>query len=277
MKKGIDISYHNGSVDLNAAKASGIDFVIIRMGYGDNVASQDDKQFLANVSKARAAGLVWGLYLYSYARNADQIESEVQHTIRLVNKVGRPPLGIWWDSEDASTSACNLKNYFIYYKNHVEAETGYPVGLYTYKAFYNKCFAGFESREFPLWFAHYTSKLSESYYSNFCDIWQYSADGHVNGIRGNVDMNRMHRRPITAVLQVWRNLYGTGEARKKYLTYAGYDADEVQALVNKYGACADDVLNNKYGTGADRINNLRKAGFNDYIVQQIVNLKIAER
>ncbi len=41
MIKGIDISYHNGGVDLKAAKSSGIDFVIIRMGYGDNVFSQN--------------------------------------------------------------------------------------------------------------------------------------------------------------------------------------------------------------------------------------------
>ena len=276
MKKGIDISYHNGNVDLNKAKAAGIDFVIIRMGYGDNVASQDDKQFLNNVNKARAAGLVWGLYLYSYARNMEQVESEVQHTARLVNKVGRPPLGIWWDSEDASTSACNLKNFFIYYKNNVEAATGYPVGLYSYKAFYERNFAGIEEKGFPLWFARYNNSLPEDHYKNFCDIWQYSANGTVKGIVGIVDLNRLHRRSITAVLQVWRNLYGTGEARKKYLTYAGYDADEVQKLVNKYGKAADDVIADKYGTGEERIKRLKEAGYNAYIVQQIVNIKVLE-
>lgn len=274
MKKGIDISYHNGAVDLETAKRNGIDFVIIRLGYGDDTASQDDKQFLNNVNKAKAAGLVWGLYLYSYADNMDHLESEVRHTIRCVKAVGRPPLGIWWDSEDFKTISRNLKNFFAYYKYHVEDETGVPVGLYTYKAFYNQNFKGIEEKEFPLWFAHYNSSLPENYYADFCDIWQYGSDARVNGVSGNVDINRMHRRSITAVLQVWKGLYGVKDERKKLLSAAGYNYNEVQKLVNIYGSVADDVIADKYGTGDERIKKLKNAGYVPYIVQQIVNIKV---
>lgn len=276
MIKGIDISYHNGDVDLKAAKSSGIDFVIIRMGYGDNVFSQDDKQFRNNVRKAREAGLAWGLYLYSYARNMDQVESEVQHSARLVREVGRPPLGVWWDSEDASTSACNLKNFFSYYKNHVETLTGVPVGLYSYKAFFERNYSGIEKKEFPFWFARYNSSLPADYYKNYCDIWQYSSDARVRGIDGKCDINRMHRRSITAVAQVWRGLYGSGDERKKLLIAAGYNPIEVQKLVNEYGKAADDVLQNKYGVAEDRVRRLTAAGYNANVVQQIVNIKVSE-
>ena len=274
MRKGIDISYHNGNVDMNKAKAAGIEFVIIRMGYGDDNTKQDDTQFRNNVNKAKAAGLTWGLYLYSYATNMDHVESEVRHTVRLVKAVGRPPLGIWWDSEDNTTLGCNLINYFTYYKNKVEEQTGFPVGLYSYYAFYNKKFKGTEERAFPLWFARYNNALSENYYKDFCDIWQYSSNGKVTGIGNNVDMNRQHMRSISAVLPVWKGLYGERTNRKKLLTGAGYDADDVQRLVNLYGSVADDVLQNKYSTGEQRIKNLRAAGYNPYIVQQIVNIKV---
>lgn len=274
MIKGIDISYHNGNVDLKAAKSSGIDFVIIRMGYGDNVFSQDDKQFRNNVKKAKEADMAWGLYLYSYARNMYQVDSEAQHSTRLVKEVGRPPLGVWWDSEDASTSACNLKNFFTYYKYHVETLTGVPVGLYTYKAFYEKHYTDIKEREYPLWYARYNNTLPVDYYQNFCDIWQYSADGKVPGIGTRCDMNRMKRRPITAVLQVWKGLYGTKDERRRLLEHAGYNYIEVQKLVNEYGRVADNVLNNKYGTGADRVQRLKAAGYVPYIVQQIVNMKV---
>lgn len=276
MYNGIDISYHNGDVDLAAAKNSGIDFVIIRMGYGDNIFSQDDKQFLNNVRKAREAGLRWGLYLYSYARNMEQVESEVHHSARLVKSVGRPPLGVWWDSEDASTSACNLKNFFSYYKNHVETLTGVPVGLYSYKAFFDRNYSGIEKKEFPFWYARYNNSLPADYYKNYCDIWQYSSDGHVRGVEGLCDINRMHRRSITAVLQVWRGLYGSGATRRQLLMDAGYNPIEVQKLVNEYGKAADDVLENKYGVAEERIRRLETAGFNAYIVQQIVNIKVLE-
>jgi GH25 family lysozyme M1 (1,4-beta-N-acetylmuramidase) len=275
MRNGIDISYHNGSVDLLAAKNSGIEFAIIRMGFGDDVKSQDDKQFLNNVSNAAAAGMPFGLYLYSYANNMDHVESEVQHTVRLLKHCGRPDVGVWWDSEDASTSAFNLVSAFSYYKNRVEELAGVPVGLYTYKAFYSKHYGNtVTEREYPLWYARYNSSLPADYYKDFCDIWQYASDHRITGIGGNVDVNRMHRRAITAVQQVWKGLYGNADERQRLLERAGYNYAEVQKLVNEYGKAADEVIENKYGIGADRVQRLKAAGYVPYIVQQIVNMKV---
>lgn len=39
----IDVSYHNGTIDWEKVKASGVQGAILRCGYGDNIASQDDK------------------------------------------------------------------------------------------------------------------------------------------------------------------------------------------------------------------------------------------
>ena len=46
--KVIDVSYHNGTIDWAKVKAAGIDGAIIRCGYGDNITSQDDKQWKRN-------------------------------------------------------------------------------------------------------------------------------------------------------------------------------------------------------------------------------------
>ena len=45
---GIDISYHNGNINWNLVKNE-IDFAIIRLGYGDDIISQDDKKFNENI------------------------------------------------------------------------------------------------------------------------------------------------------------------------------------------------------------------------------------
>ena len=79
MTKGVDISVHNGNVDFNALKAAGIQFVIIRCGYGSDFTYQDDERFADNVRKAEAADMPWGTYLYSYALNRDMAKSEAQH------------------------------------------------------------------------------------------------------------------------------------------------------------------------------------------------------
>ena len=41
IKKGIDVSVWDGNIDFNAIKANGIDFVIIRAGYGSHSSGID--------------------------------------------------------------------------------------------------------------------------------------------------------------------------------------------------------------------------------------------
>lgn len=60
--KGIDVSVWQGNIDFQKVKASGIDFVIIRAGYGNG---NKDKWFDENYRKAKAAGLHIGAYWYS--------------------------------------------------------------------------------------------------------------------------------------------------------------------------------------------------------------------
>ena len=72
--RGIDISEFNGDVNIDALKGQ-IDFVIIRCGYGSNYTNQDDTQYENNVRKCLAAGIPYGVYLYSYAKNTDMAKS----------------------------------------------------------------------------------------------------------------------------------------------------------------------------------------------------------
>ena len=80
--KGVDISENNGKVDFAQLKIAGIGFVLLRCGYGSDYENQDDGRFLENVSKAQKTGMPYGVYLYSYALNAIQAESEANHALR---------------------------------------------------------------------------------------------------------------------------------------------------------------------------------------------------
>ena len=64
---GIDVSEHNGRIDWQAVKRAGVEFAIIRCGYGQDYESQHDDRWLDNVRGATAAGIPYGVYLYSYA------------------------------------------------------------------------------------------------------------------------------------------------------------------------------------------------------------------
>ncbi|MFR6277964.1 MAG: GH25 family lysozyme [Acutalibacter sp.] len=106
--KGVDISEHNGAVDFAALTQAGVKFAILRLGYGSDYTSQDDAQFAQNVRKAEAAGMPWGAYLYSYAKDASMAQSEARHALRCCRaaspctaygttwRTARLPVRTWW-------------------------------------------------------------------------------------------------------------------------------------------------------------------------------------
>lgn len=97
----IDVSEHQGIIDWNAAKPH-IDGAILRVGYGsDGFPNQDDKKWLRNATECERLGIPYGAYLYSYANTEASIQSEIQHTLRLL-KGRKPQLPIFYDLEDRS-------------------------------------------------------------------------------------------------------------------------------------------------------------------------------
>ena len=98
--KGIDVSVHNGNINWERVQNSGIDFAIIRCGYGENLANQDDAYFYRNVSECERLGIPYGIYIYSYALTEKGASSEADHVLRLI-KGHNPSLGVWFDMEDA--------------------------------------------------------------------------------------------------------------------------------------------------------------------------------
>ena len=69
---GVDISEHNDNVNLSALKAQGYSFVMIRLGYFNHL----DNKFYENVQNAVNAGMNFGVYLYSYAFNSAEAQTE---------------------------------------------------------------------------------------------------------------------------------------------------------------------------------------------------------
>ena len=99
VKKGIDVSFWNGTIDWEKVKADGIDFAIIRCGYGMDYASQDDTQWERNVSECERLGIPYGVYLYSYANATTNASSEADHVLRLLQG-HNPTYPVYYDLED---------------------------------------------------------------------------------------------------------------------------------------------------------------------------------
>lgn len=101
--KGIDVSQYQQNIDFKKVKASGVDFVIIRAGYG-KYAHQKDPYFESHYKAAKAAGLKVGAYWYSYAATVVEAKAEAQTCINAIKgKTFEYP--IYFDLEERSQFA----------------------------------------------------------------------------------------------------------------------------------------------------------------------------
>ena len=85
---GIDISKHNGNIDWNAVKNSGVQYVILRCGYRGSASGVlvEDQKFKRNIQGATAAGLKVGIYFFSQAVNEVEAVEEASMTLSLIKK-----------------------------------------------------------------------------------------------------------------------------------------------------------------------------------------------
>lgn len=185
--RGIDVSHHQGVINWDKVKSQ-IDYAILSVGYGDNIPSQDDKQFHRNAKECSRLGIPFGVYIYSYATSEQQAKSEAEHVLRMIQeyKLDYP---IYYDLEDGSTTGkCTNERIAEIAKTfcNIIEQNGYWVGIYANTYWFNtKLTLGIFDR-WTKWVAQYSSTCS---YNKPYSMWQYASDGRVDGIGGNVDMN----------------------------------------------------------------------------------------
>ena len=190
---GIDVSKHNGKIDWEKVKNSGVDFAIIRVGYGQNMESQDDPMFKYNISECERLGIPYGVYIYSYALNTEHAKSEADHVLRLI-KGHNPEFGIWYDLEDADGYKQNngmpsnekLVDIAITFCEKIKANGYQNVGIYASLDWLKTKLNSSKLDKYDKWVAQWGDKCT---YEKDYIMWQYTDSGKVDGITGNVDMN----------------------------------------------------------------------------------------
>lgn len=191
MKKGIDISYHQGVIDFNLVKKDGIEFIIPRVGYRDKV----DSMFLLYVDGAKKAGIpILGTYFFSYALNVDQVKDEAKLCVETMKKTGLgEDILVFYDFEYDTVTKAKQKGVNLTKKEcneHTKVfceeikRLGYKPGVYTNLDYYKNWYDPAVIQEYPIWLADYKGEPDYK-----CLVHQYSNVGKVKGVKVNVDMN----------------------------------------------------------------------------------------
>lgn len=188
---GIDISRHNGAIDWNAVKASGVDYVIIRCGYRGSATGVliEDQSFRTNIKGATAAGLKVGVYVFSQAVDEVEAVKEASLAVSLV-KGYNLTYPIFIDTEASGGRADKIdkatRTAVVNAFCQTIASAGYQPGIYASKTWFEDKLNMSAVASCRIWLAQYASAPT---YKGKYDMWQYSKKGTISGIKGDVDLN----------------------------------------------------------------------------------------
>lgn len=228
--KGIDVSAHQDAINWTSVKAAGVQFAILRLGYGDNDTNQDDSRFAENVAGCEANGIPWGAYIYSYALNTNEANSEADHCLRLLNGK-KPTFPICFDMEDADgyksrhggitkeTAVAICETFLDKMQNN-----GYYVSLYASLSWLDGILNDSRLDRFDKWVAQWNDKCE---YEKPYGIWQYGGSVNylepatVDGISTNVDKDFAYKDYPTIIKSRGRN---------------GWQANTKNVTANDFGA-----------------------------------------
>lgn len=189
--KGIDVSSHQGLIDWAKDKAAGIEFAIIRAGYG-KYESQVDSRFEQNAFGALSAGLHVGVYWFSYATTPDEAKEEARLCADTIAPYkGKFDFPVYFDyeydserysKEQGITPTQELREALAEaFCTEIEAQ-GWRAGVYTNNDYLKNRWRLEALDKWEIWLADYTGGPDVS-----CGMQQTGSTGKINGISGNVD------------------------------------------------------------------------------------------
>ena len=192
--KGIDVSSWQGKINWSKVKADGIDFVIIRLGYGSDYKSQDDAKLAENIKGCEENGIPYGFYLYSYANTAAKNNGEIQHVLRLL-KGTHPTYPVYYDLEDKNTtgkcSNASIREWGLNFCKQIKA-AGYTPGIYASLTWWNSKLYTSQLDSYERWVAQWN--YSGCTYGRGWKLWQCADNYYVSGISGRVDLNFSYKK-----------------------------------------------------------------------------------
>ena len=201
--QGIDVSGYQKDIDWQKVKDAGIDFAILKIG-NINARETDgwytDSYFQRNVTECERLGIPYGVYTYSYAKNADDAVKGANHIIALL-KGHNPTLPVYLDLEDDSIKDTDHAAIAKAFCSTISA-AGYAPGIYASASWFKNILTDpcFSNSGWGIWTAQYwygqrydaSLGLGPEYPAKF-DCWQYSSLSTVPGIDGNCDINYWYK------------------------------------------------------------------------------------
>lgn len=162
----LDVSENNGVIDWDSVVDTGVEGVIVRVGYG--VSGTEDEMFRQNINAAIEHGLKVGAYWYSYALDVEGAHKEGEACARIISDWGGLlEFPVFFDMED--TDGYKRRHDFAFDAEEITAMC---------KAFIDACGLNCGVYASLDWFENYIDWQSLG-----CAVWnaQWGSDDNING------------------------------------------------------------------------------------------------
>jgi lysozyme len=231
--KGIDVSHWQGDIDWKKVADDGVEFAFIKATEGTSFI--DDK-FLANVNGANAVGIKTGAYHFARFGCVEEAKEEARHFLDVVSKVTLTyPLALDLEVDQKKVGKTKLTDAALAFLEEVE-KAGYTIMLYSGKIFLENCLEECRLKKYPFWIARYNDDLCRD-----ADIWQYTSEGKVNGIQGNVDMNWAYKDfTVPAKIEV-KTIVASEQQKTETFIYTVKAGDTLSEIAAKYKTTVKDL------------------------------------
>lgn len=188
--EGIDVSRYQENINWSAVARSNVQFAMLRAGFGQN---NQDETFRTNARACNRLGIPCGAYWFSYAYTTDMARQEARYCLEMVRdfKMDYP---IAFDFERASIDYAARNGVNVTRRLATDMakafcdevrNAGYQPMYYSNRDFIINVFYPEELTSYYLWYALYRNTLDREGVA----IWQYTENGTVPGIVGDVDLN----------------------------------------------------------------------------------------
>ena len=191
---GIDVSSWQGDINWQVVKKAGIEFAMIRIGFGQNEFGRMtyDSKFKENLKNAKANNIKVGIYFYSHAKNKSDALKQAKWIIEALNgETLDLPIAfdweIWSNFNSYNLNFHELNEIADTFLKEIE-NNGYQGMNYGSAFFLNNIW---NLPRYDTWLAHYTTKTD---YDKPYSIWQLSNQGKIPGIDGYVDLNVLYKK-----------------------------------------------------------------------------------
>lgn len=255
MIKGIDVSKWQGTIDWQKVKDSGIQFAILREGYGKENPAQVDKKFEENYQNAKKVGLPVGVYHYSYADSVEDARAEARFCLKNIKgkQLEYPIVFDIEDKEQLKLTSQQRTDICQAFCQEIE-KAGYYAMIYCNLDWYKNKLLSEQLASYDLWLAQWDVDKP----SAICGIWQTSEKGQVSGITGNVDMNVAYKDYPSIMKKKKLNGFcgATSPAPQTKSSYSNYivlKGDTLSSIATKFDTTVSQLASLNNITNVNRI------------------------